>query len=140
MSTLTAIPAQLRSSIRRATSVRRAMIVEILVVAGVLLVIQIVMFAGYWNGSASPSGDFLASYSNEAFAWWRDGGILHPQDWVPYTWGGFPAAAQVQSPILSFIIIPHFFVGTFFPQSIAAGGAGRAAFTYFASRSVRWSY
>ncbi len=66
-------------------------------VALMVLGIQILMFSGYYRGLTSPTGDFLASYNTEVFAWWRDGGILSPPDWMPYTWGGFPAAAQVQN-------------------------------------------
>ncbi|GHS89810.1 hypothetical protein AGMMS50218_16900 [Actinomycetota bacterium] len=71
--------------------------VEAAWVALVLVAIQALMFSGYYRGLRSPSGDFLASYNTEAFSWWRDGGMLNPQAWVPFTWGGFPAAAQVQN-------------------------------------------
>ena len=50
----------------------------------------------------------------------------------------WPAAAQVQSPILSFAIIGHF--ATFFSQSSDAGGGGSASsIRYFANCRVRGS-
>lgn len=70
---------------------------EVALVACALLVVQAVVFHGYYRGSASPGGDFLGVYNNEAFAWWRDGGILHPPSWMPYVWGGYPAAASIQN-------------------------------------------
>ncbi|MCR6491752.1 hypothetical protein [Cellulomonas sp. P24] len=70
---------------------------EVGLVAALVVAIQVIMFSGYYRGTTSPSGDFLASYNTEAFAWWRDGGIFNPPSWMPYTWGGFPASAQVQN-------------------------------------------
>jgi len=82
---------------RRTVSTIKPTRLEIAVLALLLVGIQVLMFSSYYRGASSPSGDFLASYNVEAFAWWRDGGILDPPAWMPYTWGGFPAAAQVQN-------------------------------------------
>jgi hypothetical protein len=72
-------------------------LLEILAVAFAVMAIQVVMFHGYYLGSTSPGGDFLGLYSNEPFAWWRDGGLLHPPAWMPYLWGGYPSVASIQS-------------------------------------------
>lgn len=109
--------------LRRRLRAHRGILSEVLVVVAVLAVIQVVAFAGYWGGSASPSGDFLASYSNEAFAWWRDGGVLHPPEWVPFIWGGFPSAAQVQN---SAWYLPTGLIAFITPYDITAAAIGQA--------------
>lgn len=72
-------------------------LLEVLVVTFTLMAIQVVVFHGYYLGSTSPGGDFLGLYSNEPFAWWRDGGILNPPAWMPYLWGGYPSVASIQN-------------------------------------------
>ena len=70
---------------------------EVLVIAFLLVAIQVAAFADFYRGTASPGGDFFGTYNTVAFAWWRDGGLFDPPEWLPYIWGGFPAAAQVQN-------------------------------------------
>lgn len=75
----------------------RARRAEIGVVVLLTIAIQVLAFGSYYRGTASPSFDFLSTYAPEAYAWWRDGGLFDPPSWVPHTWGGFPAAAQIQN-------------------------------------------
>ncbi|WP_149202569.1 hypothetical protein [Actinotalea subterranea] len=86
-----------RSAIRRARATTAPTLLEALVVLGALVAIQVVVFHAYYGGAASPAGDFLGLYSNEPVAWWRDGGLLDPPDWMPYVWGGYPAVASIQN-------------------------------------------
>lgn len=70
---------------------------ELVSVAGVVVVLEIVVFHEYFTGRSIPPWDFLGGYNTEAFAWWRDGSFFHPTQWTPYMWGGFPAAAELQN-------------------------------------------
>lgn len=70
---------------------------EIVSVAGVVVVLEIVVFHEYFTGRSIPPWDFLGSYNTEAFAWWRDGSFFHPTQWMPYMWGGFPAMLDLQN-------------------------------------------
>lgn len=103
---------------------------EAFAVGAIVVAIQFLAFGGYYVGHTSPSGDFLASYNTEAFAWWRDGGIGSPPEWVPYTWGGFPAAAQVQNgswylPIGIFVAMGLYSIsGAAVLQALHVAGAG----------------
>lgn len=87
----------LRRAWRSARTSASPSLLEVLTVALVVITIQVVVFHGYYRGSASPGGDFLGLYSNEPFAWWRDGGIVDPPAWMPYVWGGYPAVASIQN-------------------------------------------
>ena len=82
--------AGLRAALRRVPA-------EAWIVLGVLLVQQAVLLGGYWSGAVTPPWDFYGSYNTEAFAWWHDGGFFDPPEWVPYLWGGYPAAASIQN-------------------------------------------
>jgi hypothetical protein len=98
-----------------------------------VIAIQVIMFSGYYAGISSPSYDFLASYNTEAFAWWRDGGILNPPAWVPYTWGGFPASAVVQN---SSWYLPTGLVAWLTPYDIHAAAALQALHVAFGGIGV----
>lgn len=78
------------------TRVRRAL-PEILTVAGILMVLEYLIFLGFFRGDLSPQFDFMGAYNAEAFAWWRDGGFFRPIEWMPYAWGGYPSAVALQS-------------------------------------------
>lgn len=64
----------------------------------VLVALELLVFRGYFTGAVSPApDDFIGSYNNEPLAWWRDllsGGL---PDWIPYAWGGYPAAVSIQN-------------------------------------------
>lgn len=66
-------------------------------VALCLLALVLLVFRGYLTGALTPPWDFLGSYNTEAYAWWERGSFFHPQDWMPYAWGGYPAAASIQN-------------------------------------------
>lgn len=66
-------------------------------VAGYLVVTQAVLFGGHWSGTTTIPWVFLGSYNAEAFAWWHDGSFFRPPEWMPYHWGGYPAAASIQN-------------------------------------------
>jgi len=71
---------------------------EIALVVAVLLVLELMMFWHYFTGNVVPApDDFIGSYNNEPLAWWRDGSLLSPAQWMPYSWGGFPAAISIQN-------------------------------------------
>jgi hypothetical protein len=64
----------------------------------VLLMLELLLFWGYFSGEVSPApDDFIGSYNNEPLAWWRDIRSTNLPDWVPYAWGGYPAALSIQS-------------------------------------------
>jgi hypothetical protein len=84
-------------TLRRTRSTTAFTLVEAVALLVALVLIQVVVFRGYYTGVASPAGDFLGLYSNEPAAWWRDGGIIDPPDWMPYVWGGYPAVASIQN-------------------------------------------
>lgn len=75
----------------------RAVLPEITVVAGLLVLLETLLFYGHFKGYAGPQFDFLGTYNTEAFTWWRDGGFFDPPAWVPYTWGGYPSAVSLQN-------------------------------------------
>ncbi|WP_129590749.1 hypothetical protein [Sanguibacter massiliensis] len=62
-----------------------------------LVALEALVFRRHWSGELTIPWDFTGTYNAEAFAWWEDGGLLHPQQWMPYQWGGYPAAASVQN-------------------------------------------
>lgn len=67
------------------------------VVALTLVALEMLIFSGYFSGRITAPWDFLGTYNAEAFAWWREGSFLHPTQWMPYQWGGYPAAASIQN-------------------------------------------
>lgn len=70
---------------------------EVAVVVGLLVLLEMLLFYGYFKGFAGPQFDFLGTYNTEAFTWWHDGGFFDPPAWVPYTWGGYPSAISLQN-------------------------------------------
>lgn len=70
---------------------------EAALVLAMSALVQVLVFRGYYAGTAAPFGDFLGPYTSEAYAWWHSGGLLHPPDWMPQLWGGYPASASVQN-------------------------------------------
>lgn len=75
----------------------RARLPEIATVVGLLVLLEALLFLGFFRGDVSPQFDFMGGYNAEAFAWWRDGGFVHPLEWMPYTWGGYPQAVALQT-------------------------------------------
>ena len=87
-----------RSLVERALSTpRRRIAAEGLVVALTLLVLEIVVFNGYFRGITAPPWDFANHYNTEAYAWWHDGSFFRPADWLPYLWGGYPSTLNLQN-------------------------------------------
>lgn len=63
-----------------------------------LVGLELLLFWGYFAGTVSPApDDFIGSYNNEPWAWWRDLAPGDLPDWVPYAWAGYPAAASIQN-------------------------------------------
>lgn len=75
----------------------RARLPEVATVVGLLVLLESLVFLGYFRGDVSPQFDFMGGYNAEAFAWWRDGGFFNPLQWMPYTWGGYPQSVALQS-------------------------------------------
>lgn len=82
---------------RRAWRLLRPVLPEVLLVLGLLALLEVLVFWGFFRGYASPQFDFLGVYNNEAFTWWHDGGFFAPPEWIPYTWGGYPSAVSLQN-------------------------------------------
>lgn len=66
-------------------------------VAALLLVLEALVFSDYFLGTQTPPFDFLSAYNFEAYAWWHEGGLLNPPQWMPALWGGYPALTNVQN-------------------------------------------
>lgn len=66
-------------------------------VLGVLVALEVLVFHEYLTGRSIPPWDFLSHYNTEAYAWWRDGSFFSPPDWMPYLWGGYPGALNLQN-------------------------------------------
>lgn len=95
-STIGRLAASARRRIARATHDPRVQ--QAATVLAVLAVLELVVFYGYLNGTYAPApDDFIGSYNNEPWAWWRDATPTDWPDWVPYAWGGYPAAVSLQS-------------------------------------------
>ncbi|MCW2539778.1 MAG: hypothetical protein JWN95_1503 [Frankiales bacterium] len=65
--------------------------------AVLVIAMQVTVFWGYWSGSKTPPWDFYGGYGSNAFAWWTDGSFFHPQEWMPYTFSGFPSSLDWQN-------------------------------------------
>ena len=72
-------------------------VVRWLTVAVLLVVLELVTFSGWLSGATAPQWDFYNQYNTEAWAWWRDGGLFSPPQWMPYAWGGYPALLDAQN-------------------------------------------
>lgn len=79
-----------------AASERRRWLREAASVAATISLLELIVFHEYFRGLSVPPWDFVG-YSTEAFAWWRDGSFFQPVQWLPYLWGGFPAAIGPQN-------------------------------------------
>lgn len=114
---------------------------EALVVVGMLVVLELVVFADHWSGEVTIPWDFVGTYNAEAFAWWADGGIVDPPQWMPYQWGGYPAAASVQN---SASYLPVGLMATLVPFSLHAATVLHALHVAWGAAGVyvlarRWS-
>lgn len=112
------------------TAVRlsRLLRTETVVVAAVLVALEAVLFSRYFSGELTANWDFLGSYNSEAFAWWHDGSFFDPPQWMPYLWGGYPAAASVQN---SAWYLPVGAVAELVPFTIRAASALQALHVAF---------
>jgi hypothetical protein len=72
-------------------------VAELGIVAGLLLLLEIVVFRDFLSGAVIPQFDFLGVYNLEAYAWWHDGSFFDPPQWMPYLWGGYPAVSVIQN-------------------------------------------
>src|SRR5262245_14987223 len=66
-------------------------------VTAMTAMLVLALFGTFLTGRHCPPGDFLGAYNAEAYAWWRDGDFFTPPQWMPYLWGGYPAAASAQN-------------------------------------------
>lgn len=71
---------------------------DVLGVVVTLALLELVVFSGYLSGGmiAAPD-DFIGPVSNEPWAWWRDAWSGGSSGWMPYAWGGYPAAASLHN-------------------------------------------
>lgn len=76
---------------------RRRCLSEAVAIAAVVGLLELIVFYDYFRGRSVPPWDFVSAYNTEAFAWWRDGTFFEPAQWMPYAWGGFPAALDLQN-------------------------------------------
>ena len=76
---------------------RSQSLLEIGLILVTLFILVWFTIIGYFTGTFSPGGDFFSHYSTEAFAWWRFGSFFRPPNWMPFMWGGYPAAASWQN-------------------------------------------
>jgi hypothetical protein len=104
-------------------AVTRAARHEITVVMLLLVALEAVVLGSYFSGTVTAPWDFLGSYNAEAFAWWHDGSFFSPPQWMPYVWGGYPAAASVQN---SAFYLPVGLVSGLVPYTIHAATALQA--------------
>lgn len=108
---------------------------EWLVVGAVLFVLQVLLFSEYYSGATTAPWDFLGAYNAEAFAWWRDGSFFQPTQWMPYQWGGYPAAASLQN---SGWYLPVGVVAWLVPFTIHAASALQAFHVAWGALGMYW--
>lgn len=77
--------------------VRRSRLTEIAFVGALLIMLECLVFWGYFSGAYAPPWDFMGSYNTDAYAWWTEGSFFHPAEWISHAWGGYPAAASIQN-------------------------------------------
>ncbi len=106
--------------VREFAADHRSRLAEVGVVAAFVLALEIVVFGGYFSGAVAPQFDFMSGYNTEAFAWWRDGGILNPPQWMHYMWGGYPAVSNLQN---SSFYLPVGIVAAVVPYTIRVAAA-----------------
>ena len=88
-----------------------------LVVVGVLIVLEVLVFRSHFSGSNIPEFDFISAYNLEAYAWWHDGSFFAPTQWMPYMWGGYPSVSNLQN---SSFYLPVGIVSSIVPFSLYA--------------------
>lgn len=66
-------------------------------VLGLVTVMDVASFWGWFSGRRIPAYDFAQIYVPLSYQWWNHGGLLHPPSWVAETWNGYPAAATIQN-------------------------------------------
>ena len=101
----------------------------------VILVLQAFLFWEYYSGAAAPPWDFFGAYNAEAFAWWRDGSFFDPTQWMPYQWGGYPAAASLQN---SAWYLPVGIAASLAPFTIHAAAALQALHVALGALGLYW--
>jgi len=75
----------------------RELLLEAVAVAGCLVALQVIVFREHYLGNYVPPWDFWSHYTSEAYAWWANGSFFNPPNWMPFLWGGYPAAASLQN-------------------------------------------
>jgi hypothetical protein len=118
---------------RRFTSANVALLREIALVAGVVLTLEILVFAAFFSGAQIPQFDFVSGYNTEAFAWWRDGSFFAPPQWMPYLWGGYPSVSNLQN---SSFYLPVGIVAAFVPFTLHASAAMSALHVAFGAVGI----
>jgi hypothetical protein len=66
-------------------------------VLGLVTLMDVASFWGWFSGRRIPEYDFAQIYVPLAYQWWNHGGVLHPPTWVAETWNGYPVAATIQN-------------------------------------------
>lgn len=119
-----------------ADAVRQSAVRETVLTLVILAVLEILVFGSYFRGNISPApDDFIASYNNEPFAWWRDLFSSGSPDWVPYAWGGFPSALSIQNGSW---YIPIGVLAALTPYSIHAAAVLQALHVGFGALGVHF--
>jgi hypothetical protein len=62
----------------------------------VLVILTATTFSSYFLGFASPPWDFWGGFLTTANTWWSLGSFFAPPEYLPYLFGGFPAALGLQ--------------------------------------------
>ncbi len=145
--TTTTAPAEGREQTRARVAVHRVVGSRwgrAAVLAVLLIVLEWIVFRGYWSGAFIPPWDFIGSYTTDAFAWWTNGSFFAPPEWIPNAWAGYPSAVMLQN---SAWYIPTGIISLFGPftlHSAAILGALHVAFgsvgAYLLARSLRASF
>jgi hypothetical protein len=66
-------------------------------VLGLVTLMDVASFWGWFSGRRIPAYDFAEIYVPLSYQWWNHGGLLHPPSWVAETWNGYPVAATIQN-------------------------------------------
>ena len=134
-------PAGLRSENRQPIQacmswLRRPCALQEWILVGVaILILQTFVYWEYYSGAMTAPWDFFGTYNAEAFAWWHDGSFFHPSQWMPYQWGGYPAAASLQN---SGWYLPVGIVASLVPFTIHAASALQAFHVAWGAIGLYW--
>lgn len=90
---------------------------RLMILASLLAILNILVFADYYAGAVIPPWDFLGSYNTEAYYWWEAGGFFRPVSWIPSTWAGYPGSLNLQN---SAWYLPVGLVAFFTPYTLHA--------------------